>query len=54
MALQGLVANPNKTVLMMLNEKRKVEVDSLTIKVGKSVIIQSKSTKLQGEVIKDT
>ena len=49
MASNGLVANPKKTVFMLLNFKDKcVEATPMEIRVGENVIAQSQSTKLLG------
>ncbi len=45
MASNGLVANPSKTVFMMLYSKQKI------IKMGDHEIVQSKSAKLLGVVM---
>jgi hypothetical protein len=43
MALNGLVANPSKTVFMMIGEK---EDANLKVKVGDTTITRSKTAKL--------
>ena len=51
MASNGLVANPSKTVFMMLNSKTKENELARKIKVGNHEIPESKSAKLLGVVI---
>jgi len=48
MASNGLVANPTKTVFMMLNNKRKENEGTRKITVGEHQIQESKTTKLLG------
>ena len=48
MASNGLVANPTKTVFMMLNNKKKENEGTRKITVGDHQIQESKSTKLLG------
>ena len=50
MASNGLVSNPTKTTLMILNHKVQVPVE---IKVGKVKIIQEISSKLLGVYINE-
>ena len=54
MASNGLVANPSKTVFMMLNQKRKANESPMTIKVGETLITQEESTKLLGIQIEES
>jgi hypothetical protein len=51
MASNGLVANPTKTVFMMLNNNKKENKRSRKITVGNHKIEESKSTKLLGMMI---
>jgi hypothetical protein len=51
MASNGLVANPSKTVFMMLNSKQKENELPKKIKVGDHEIMESKSAKLLGVVM---
>ena len=52
MASNGLVANPDKTVYMMLGRKKaEIEANPLSIKVGTTIIKNSKSTRLLGVTI---
>ena len=53
MASNGLVANPKKTTLMILNFCNKSN-DPVKINVGTNVITQEKSSKLLGVTINDT
>ncbi len=48
MASNGLVANPTKTVFMMLNNKKTENEGTRKITVGDHQIQESKSTKLLG------
>ena len=48
MASNGLVANPTKTVFMMLNDKKKENEEARKITVGDHQIQESTSTKLLG------
>ena len=50
MASNGLVANPSKTTLMILNHKSDSPVE---ISVGGKTIVQEKSSKLLGVTIND-
>ena len=50
MASNGLVANPSKTTLMILNHKVETPVE---IKVGQNTIKQEMSSKLLGVYIND-
>ena len=45
MASNGLLANPTKTTLMVINNKNKDE-PTLEVKVGEALIKQEKSAKL--------
>ena len=47
MASNGLIANPNKTSLLFLNQKSNVE-NQITIRIGNDVITQERSAKLLG------
>ncbi len=51
MASNGLVANPSKTVFIMLNSKQKENDLPKKIKVGDHEIMESKSAKLLGVVM---
>ena len=51
MASNGLVANPHKTTLMILNYKS-LNQDPIEVKVGTNTIKQEKSSKLLGVKIK--
>jgi hypothetical protein len=51
MALNGLVANPSKTVFMMLNNKQNENDLPKKIKVGDHEILESMSAKLLGVVM---
>ncbi len=51
MASNGLVANPTKTVFMMLKNKKKEKEGNRKITVGDHQIQESKSTKLLGMMI---
>ena len=51
MASNGLVANPSKTVFMMLNSKQRENDLPKKIKVGDHEIMESKSAKLLGVVM---
>ena len=51
MASNGLVANPTKTVFMMLNNKRQENDGKRKITVGDHQIQESKSTKLLGMAV---
>ena len=52
MASNGLVANPNKTVLLLLGRKKtEAEPNTYTIKVGESSVTNSTHTKLLGMTI---
>jgi hypothetical protein len=51
MASNGLVANPSKTVFLMLNSKQKEKDLPKKIKVGDHEIMESKSAKLLGVVM---
>ena len=53
MASNGLVANPSKTVFMILNQKRKMDDPILNIKVGDTMISQEEKTKLLGIIIEE-
>ena len=53
MASNGLVANPKKTVFLMLNNKSKTNLETLAIKVGEDVIKQEAYTKLLGLKIEE-
>ena len=50
MASNGLVANPSKTKLMILNHKSETPVE---INVGGNKIVQEKSAKLLGVTINE-
>ena len=54
MASNGLVANPSKTVFMMLNNKTRSTVERLEINVGGDMIEQSEHTKLLGMEIQES
>ena len=54
MASNGLVANPKKTVYMLLGlNKRERETITHTIKVGDSLITNSPHSKLLGVIVDD-
>ena len=54
MASNGLVANPKKTVFMILNNKKEINIEHpISINVGKDIVPQSKSTKLLGMQIEE-
>ena len=51
MASNELVANPTKTVFMMLNSKTNINVNDRKIKVGVQEVVESTSSKLLGMTI---
>ena len=53
MASNGLVANPNKTVFMLINNKSKPDTEKVKIQVGENLIEQENSTTLLGMKIQD-
>ena len=53
MASNGLVANPTKTVFLMLNSKRSKNKEKLTTNVDKEMITQSDHTKQLGIEIQE-
>ena len=53
MASNGLVANPTKTVFMILGGKRELTDEEKTIKVGDSLVTASTHTKLLGVTMDD-
>ena len=53
MASNGLVANTNKTVFMLLNHKSKNEGEPVSVLVGNNEVTQEHSTKLLGMQISD-
>ena len=53
MASNGLVANPKKTTLMILNYCNKAQ-DPIEVTVGSEKICQEKSSKLLGVIINDS
>ena len=54
MASNGLVANPKKSVFMILNQKGTTEQSQMeTIRVGDTRIIQEKNTTLLGMKLQD-
>ena len=53
MASNGLVANPSKTTLMILNNNNKA-LDLVEVKVGSNMVTQQKSSKLLGVQINET
>ena len=54
MASNGLVANPSKTVFMLLNYRREESEEKKKIKVGEAMIEQEDHTKLLGMEIQET
>ena len=54
MASNGLIANPSKTVFMILNNRSSQEEIGLEIKVGREIIKESDHTKLLGVGIQYT
>ena len=48
----GLVANPTKTALLLINNK--VAGDPISIKIGTATITQEKSAKLLGMTLDDS
>ena len=54
MASNGLIANPSKTVFMILNNRSSQEEIGLEIKVGREIIKESDHTKLLGVDIQNT
>ena len=53
MASNGLVANTNKTVFMLLNHRSKDESEPVSVIVGENEVTQEHSTKLLGMQISD-
>ena len=53
MASNGLIANPKKTAMLFLNNKKSKESSAISIMIGKEMVEQEHSAKLLGITFND-